>query len=552
MRASRYTVLGSLSAFVGLNSLVLPALALPPPPPPPPGQPAPAAPAPAPKPAEAAAAEKPKKKRAPAPKPADAVPRPAPRSVAPPAPAAAPPAAAPSSAELEALREEVKALREELSRAVGAPAPAAAPAPAETSAERARLEAEFDAEKKRLESIQAAVAAGLDPNTVADAVKMGEARIAELEASLATLAAAPAPAAPPAPVRSLHEVSAAVDRLDATLAEKPSAPPAVAAEKPPAEVPGEEQEKAELLPLELTAFGDFHYGFYQNAPDGFGIGAVEVDASLNLTPFVLVSVALAYSGADDAFGLGAFVVDCGLAGEGEGFLVQSRSIQQSGVAFGKFDVPFGIAYLEYAAVDNRLASTPEAVLATHGAWNDLGMQAHAVGQHWTALAYLVNGPDVPVLEDTTVPSLTALGGRVSGKLDGVFEVGGSVASTFADGGVDPLLYAGGDVTGIVGPLDVRAEYLLRRTQAPGATPNTHGVYGRAVLDLEPAFLVGRFDGVYADADPVDRRIAAGGGVVVFPQGEVRAVYNQSLDLEDRSVIIELVGGSTFQPTGLRR
>ena len=542
MRASRQSVFGFSSAVVALVSLANPALAVPPPPA--------AEPAPAPKPAEPAPAEKPEKKPARVPKPAA---RPAPpRPVVPPAPPPAPAvaAAAPSSAELEALREEVKSLREELSRAVGAPA--AAPAPLDTGAERARLEAELDAEKKRLTSIQAAVAAGLDPSTVADAVKKGEARIAELEASLATLAAPPAPAAPPSPVRSLHEVSAAVDRLDAKLAEKPSAPPAVVAEKPPAEVPGEEQEKAELLPLELTAFGDFHYGFYQNAPDGFGIGAVEVDASLNLTPFVLVSVALAYSGADDTFGLGAFVVDCGLAGQGEGFLIQSHSIQQSGVAFGKFDVPFGIAYLEYAAVDNRLASTPEAVLATHGAWNDLGMQAHAVGQHWTALAYLVNGPEVPVAGETTVPSLTALGGRVSGKLDGVFEIGGSVASTFADGGVDPLLYAGGDVTGIVGPLDVRAEYLLRRTQAPGATPNTHGVYGRAVLDLEPAFLVGRFDGVYADADPVDRRIAGGGGVVVFPQGEVRAVYNQSLDLDDRSVIIELVGGSTFQPTGLRR
>ena len=542
MRASRQSVFGFSSAVVALVSLANPALAVPPPPA--------AEPAPAPKPAEPAPAEKPEKKPARAPKPAarPAPPRPVVLPAPPPAPAVA--AAAPSSAELEALREEVKSLREELSRAVGAPA--AAPAPLDTGAERARLEAELDAEKKRLTSIQAAVAAGLDPSTVADAVKKGEARIAELEASLATLAAPPAPAAPPSPVRSLHEVSAAVDRLDAKLAEKPSAPPAVVAEKPPAEVPGEEQEKAELLPLELTAFGDFHYGFYQNAPDGFGIGAVEVDASLNLTPFVLVSVALAYSGADDTFGLGAFVVDCGLAGEGEGFLIQSHSIQQSGVAFGKFDVPFGIAYLEYAAVDNRLASTPEAVLATHGAWNDLGMQAHAVGQHWTALAYLVNGPEVPVAGETTVPSLTALGGRVSGKLDGVFEIGGSVASTFADGGVDPLLYAGGDVTGIVGPLDVRAEYLLRRTQAPGATPNTHGVYGRAVLDLEPAFLVGRFDGVYADADPVDRRIAGGGGVVVFPQGEVRAVYNQSLDLDDRSVIIELVGGSTFQPTGLRR
>lgn len=539
MRASRHSILGYSSALLVVNSFAISAAALPLPPPSAQATPAPVEPAPAPE--KAPAADKPSKKRV-APRPVAAKP------VVQAVPAASAAAAA-SSPEIDALREEVQALREQLNRAVGTPA---APAAVDNSAERARVEAELEAERKRLTSIRAAVAAGLEPSTVADAEKKSEARIVELEANLAKLAA-PAPAPVEAPARSLHEVSLAVERIDAKLSEKPPERPAVVAEKPkPAEVPGEEPEKTELLPLELTAFGDFHYGFYQNAPDGFGIGEVEVDASLNLTPYVLVSTALAYSGEDDAFGLGAFVVDCGIAGEGEGFLLQSRTIQQSGVAFGKFDVPFGIAYLEYAAVDNRLASTPEAVLATHGGWNDLGMQAHAVGQHWTALAYLVNGPEVPIVEETSVPPLTAVGGRVSGKLDGVFEVGGSVASTFADGGVDPLIYAGGDLTGILGPLDVRAEYLLRRTEAPGATPNTHGLYGRAVLDLEPAFLVSRFDGVFADAEPVDRRIAAGGGVVVFPQGEVRAVYNQSLDLDDRSVVIELVGGSTFQPTGLRR
>jgi hypothetical protein len=80
----------------------------------------------------------------------------------------------------------------------------------------------------------------------------------------------------------------------------------------------------------------------------------------------------------------------------------------------------------------------------------------------------------------------------------------------------------------------------------------HGIYGRAIVKLDPAFLVGRYDTVLADSTPIDRRFTVGGGVEVFPQGEVRAVYEQSVDSDARLVLLQLVGGSTFQPTGLRR
>jgi hypothetical protein len=219
------------------------------------------------------------------------------------------------------------------------------------------------------------------------------------------------------------------------------------------------------------------------------------------------------------------------------------------MSFGKFDVPFGAAYLEYPAVTNRLVTQPQSVMAVHGGWNDIGAQAYALAEHWTGTAYLVNGPAYPTQSGEEHAARSATGGRLSAKLAGA-EMGGSAAWVFGPSGAAEL-FAGGDLSAILGPLDVRAEYMLKRVDAEGPD-DTHGVYGRAILKLDPAFLVGRYETILADSTILDRRFTAGGGVEVFPQGEVRAVYEQSIDSDARMVLLQLVGGSTFQPTGLRR
>jgi hypothetical protein len=68
----------------------------------------------------------------------------------------------------------------------------------------------------------------------------------------------------------------------------------------------------------------------------------------------------------------------------------------------------------------------------------------------------------------------------------------------------------------------------------------------------PGFAMARYDVVLEDAATLDRRVSFGGGFEIFPQGEVRAVYDQSMDTDLRTVTLQLVGGSSFQPTGLRR
>jgi hypothetical protein len=458
------------------------------------------------------------------------------------------PAAAPRKDEIADLRSEVKALRDDLNRAIGTPAPTPSP-------EREQRETELRDQQKKLAAIQAAVAGGLDPAAVAESVTRTESRIADLEASLAQLPVAEAPRP-----RSLYEVTTDVERLSAAVAQ-PSAPQAasvVAASAPPKPLidvkppeGGDMMEKMGLLPLEFTAFGDFFYRFERPAEDDFHVGAVELDASLKLTPYVSVSTAAVYDGAEEAFLLGAFVIDCGIAGDGDGYVIQSKHLTKSGVSFGRFDVPFGIAYLKYASVDNRLITQPQAVQLTHGGWNDIGAQGYAVGEHWTAVGYVVNGPEHPISADESEPSGAAAGARVSGKMDELFEVGASGALDFAAAG-PVMAFVGGDLSATLGPLDLGGEYLLKHVKVPGVAELTHGLYADGRLKLDPAFLVARYDTVLEGTRASDRRIAAGAGVEIFPQGEMRAVYEQSFDSNVRMVSLQLVGGSSFQPTGLRR
>jgi hypothetical protein len=468
--------------------------------------------------------------------------------------AAAPPRHAETASprdDVAALSSEVKSLRADLNRAVGMPGNAPDP-------ERERLETGLAAEQKKLVEIEAAVDAGLDRSVVADSIANAQRRVAELQAELAKL-----PPATPVRTRSLSEISAEVEQLHSETEKQsdpvsPQAAEVVAASTPPKPLidvsppsGGELMGKMGLLPLEFTAFGDFFYRFERPGSDAFHVGAVELDASLKLTPYVNVSTALVFDGTEDDFALAAFVIDCGIAGDGEGYVLQSKRVSKSGVSFGRFDVPFGIAYLQYPAVENRLVTLPHAVELTHGAWNDVGAQGYAVGEHWTAVGYVVNGPEHPISVDATAASRTAAGGRLSGKVDDLIEVGASGALDFAAAG-PVMAFGGGDLQTTLGPLDVRGEYLLKHVKVAGLPELTHGIYGQAFLKLDPAFLMARYDTVLEGSKTFDRSITAGAGVEVFSQGEVRAVYEQSLDSDIRMLTLQLVGGSSFQPTGLRR
>src|SRR6187399_750982 len=79
----------------------------------------------------------------------------------------------------------------------------------------------------------------------------------------------------------------------------------------------------QLLPVELTAFGDIRYRFISPGLDEFEIGSVELDSALQLSPHVMVSAAFAYVPDEDKAALGAFTVDGSLFGPDEKHLVKT-------------------------------------------------------------------------------------------------------------------------------------------------------------------------------------------------------------------------------------
>jgi len=216
----------------------------------PPGRPAePKTPAPAAKPATAAT-----KAAAPAAPPAAAAapkPRPKPAAAPPklvvtvaqpaPEPAASKEEVAALRAEAKAMREDLKTLRAELDHTVGTPAVTA-------DAKRAKLEAELAEARKKRAAIQAAVDGGLDRAAVADSITNTDAHIAELEAARGRQVEAPTG-------RSLSEISADVQRLDAALARQEGAS---AASTAPAPLPPKPTPDA--APSELTVSKN---GFFQ-------------------------------------------------------------------------------------------------------------------------------------------------------------------------------------------------------------------------------------------------------------------------------------------------
>jgi hypothetical protein len=308
------------------------------------------------------------------------------------------------------------------------------------------------------------------------------------------------------------------------------------------EVPG----TGSLMPLRFTTSGNFFYMISSEGRDDFRVETLQLDLSLELNRYVDVSAGLTYDGAQNTFGVGSFTIDCGLAGSGSHYLLQSGYVERSGIVFGRFDVPFGIAYLEYSPVDNRLVTQPEAVLATHGAWNDVGAQLYLAMNHVNFIGYVLNGDGVPDGGEGRADD--ALGARLGFLPFEALEIGASGAIIERSREVSTWL-GGADLAARPGNLDVRLEYIGR---FPFNAPEVHGSYARALYRLGRVFATGRYGVVFHDNEMVQRELAAGVGMEVFPKGEIRVVHQRDLDALSTLTFIELVGGSSWQPTGFRR
>ncbi len=309
------------------------------------------------------------------------------------------------------------------------------------------------------------------------------------------------------------------------------------------------------MPLELTAFGDIYYVRHarqSHARHGFFIGSLEVDVALTLVPFVSAFAAIAYDPSAQVMRLSSFMVDSGLWGADEHALFETDTIDASGIILGKFDVPFGIAYLSYSAPDNRLVTQPSSVAATHRAWNDVGMQFYVTAPLVDFLGYVVNGTGLPELAaaDVAAAAGARLGLKPFGKLDCgcALELGASAAHGFGPVGAE-LTLLGLDVSAQAPNLDVSAELIQMRDVADSWLG---GFYSQGVYTIDPLFVGGRY-AITSRAERVIARTLTGVlGLEIFPRGELRLAYERGLDDQNEMLLVQIAGGTSWKPTGLRR
>jgi hypothetical protein len=64
--------------------------------------------------------------------------------------------------------------------------------------------------------------------------------------------------------------------------------------------------------------------------------------------------------------------------------------------------------------------------------------------------------------------------------------------------------------------------------------------------------VARYGVVLVSSRTTERELSVGLGAEIFPKGEIRVLHLRTFDSGLAAVIVELVGGSTWQPTGFRR
>jgi hypothetical protein len=209
----------------------------------------------------------------------------------------------------------------------------------------------------------------------------------------------------------------------------------------------------------------------------------------------------------------------------------------------------GIAYLDYPSTENRFVTLAAPTLAVHGAWNDLGVQVYAIAPSFNLVVYWVDGSVfVGDLGADAKPEFAA-GGRLGLLPFEILELGASVARIQGQSATRQTLF-GADVALRTGTLELQNEYLARRSDGTGDV--LQGFYSQVSLGAPPGFGVARFETVLATQQTLERQASVGLGATLLAEGELRAVYQHSFESGARQLFLQVVGGSAWQPTGLRR
>lgn len=310
-------------------------------------------------------------------------------------------------------------------------------------------------------------------------------------------------------------------------------------ESPPANETGSE---TGVSGLDISGFADLGYAALQNAEaqDAHGFGQVEVDLETTLAEKVVIAAAIVYDSELQNFGLGALKVDFHLFGISDSHFHPVNGIDHSGIIAGQFDVPFGIAWHEYASPDRRLISEPLVVEETHEAWNDYGLQAYLECHGWNAVLFSTNGFGY---DDEGMKM--SLGGRFGVKPHEILEIGASYAGFLNQNDRLGMDLIGADLQFSYQALTLKGEYIAHRMGLSGNDPVTQsGVYGLAVYNLQRFFLACGYGTFYPNSkDEEDLwRLSLGGGWRILDGCELRTEHQLNSGADEDATYLQLVVG----------
>ncbi len=246
--------------------------------------------------------------------------------------------------------------------------------------------------------------------------------------------------------------------------------------------------------LEFSGFGDMVLSI-DPTDDQKTIGIEQFELDINTILSIKTQLSLALILDQGSIGVGLLTIEQSLISP-EGNSSKPKFINELIIGGGQFDVPFGIDYLSYAAVDRHLISVPLVVEGTHDCWNDYGLYLKATNRKYDLTLYSVNGFDCHLQDehDESEPEqLWTFGAQLGLSLFENFRLGGSAAYTNARSDLSNMMLLGIDLKYQSGGLLLKGEYINHKlASASGIQREAEGFYAQAEYSIGRWFLVSRY------------------------------------------------------------
>ncbi len=241
----------------------------------------------------------------------------------------------------------------------------------------------------------------------------------------------------------------------------------------------------------ISGFGDVLMSIRENdSGDVFSLGQVEIDIEENITPNVHACIAVANNGETVEISTMAieWTVWQSITDESHDFPWLTRLI----LGGGKYDIPFGIDWKEYASVDRKVVSMPLVVEHTHSGWNDYGAYLSIQAEWGELTLFSADGTCCEEEGEEEGGRKIAVGGRLGWHPVEGMEVGCSLASEHCCIHGEIAL-KGLDFQYLSERLVVKGEYISRCVRTDYDVQSGTGFYLGGMYRWGKWFVVERYD-----------------------------------------------------------